>query len=423
MHATGVEYQRRGRAVNARGQTLQPWTSGVVAGPVRCYPARVPTDPRARLAALGAAAALLVLLDVTLAYVDVFALLSPDTRATSLFAGVREQVTDTVRASYGLPPGGPPVVLLGNSQLEWAARRYDAFASTLVAHGAPADARVVSLCVNATAPTDFEVLARGLRPLRPWLVVVGLGPPDLGVPLVQARMLPVVRWLDTGWRDGPVTPDGLEGRLDRWLRTASRLWRWRVLLHDAVAPAREPRVPRSYLDAPRTPEEIYAMLAGPAAAAEIAAARAAFEASGDVNDFRRYVARLHGPDYLAGLRQRWRTLDTQPLQLAALRLLAEHVRTAGATPAFVLLPENPFLRLDPEVGTLVQQRSDAAADAVRALADATGVAALDLRRSVGPEAFLDFNHLFIDRSGFGPILAEAMARRGLLAGPASRPGA
>jgi hypothetical protein len=376
----------------------------------------VSTDLRARAVALAVAAGLLVALDAGLAYVDVFALLQPDTRPTSLFAGVRDQVTDVVRASYGLPPGGPPVVLVGNSQLEWATRRYDTLAAALVARGSPADTRVVSLCVNATAPTDFEVLSRGLGPLRPWIVVVGLSPPDLGVPLVHARTLPVVRWLDTGWRDGPVAPAGLEGHLDRWLRTTSRLWRWRELLHDVAVPAREQRVPRDYLDAPRTPIEVYTMLADRERAARIAAARATFDASHRVEDFRRYVDELHGESYVAGLRERWRTLEVQPLQLAALRSLAEHVRAAGGTPVWLLLPENPFLRLDAEVGRDVDRLSDEVARAVTRLSEEIGVPVLDLRHTVGPEGFLDLNHLFMARSGFAPILAEAMERRGLLGG-------
>jgi hypothetical protein len=374
----------------------------------------VSTDLGARAVALVAAAALLAALDASLAWVDVFALLQPDTRATSLFAGVRDQVADVVRTSYGLPPGGPPVVLIGNSQLEWATRRYDALAAALVAHGSPADARVVSLCVNATAPTDFEVVSRGLGPLRPWIVVVGLSAPDLGVGLAQARMLPVVRWLDTGWRDGPVTPDGVEGHLDRWLRTTSRLWRWRELLHDVVVPAREQRVPRDYLDHPRTPLEIYSMLADPERAATIVAARATFDASHRVEDFRQYVEALHGESYVAGLRERWRTLEVQPLQLVALRSLVAHVRAAGGTPVWVLLPENPFLRLDPEVGRVVDERSTEAADGLTRLAAEVDVALLDLRHSVDPEGFLDLNHAFMTQSHFADRLAEAMARRGLL---------
>ena len=156
------------------------------------------------------------------------------------------------------------------------------------------------------------------------------------------------------------------------------------------------------------------MLADPERAATIAAARSSFDASHRVEDFRRYVDELRGQGYVVGLRERWRTLAVQPLQLAALRSLAGHVRAAGGTPVWVFLPENPFLRLDPEVGHDVDRRSDDAAGAVTRLAEEIGVPVLDLRHTVGPEGFLDLNHLFMTRSGFAPTLAEAIERRGLL---------
>ena len=51
---------------------------------------------RPRLAALAVAAALLVLVDVTIAHVDVFRPLIPETRPTTLFAGMNLQLTEVV---------------------------------------------------------------------------------------------------------------------------------------------------------------------------------------------------------------------------------------------------------------------------------------------------------------------------------------
>src|SRR6185295_14841037 len=71
-----------------------------------------------------------------------------------------------------------------------------------------------------------------------------------------------------------------------------------------------------------------------------------------------YIESLRGVEYVPGLRERWRTLQPQALQIEALRRAALHVRDAGGRPVWVLLPENPLLELDPEVGSSVRQRSD-----------------------------------------------------------------
>ena len=67
-----------------------------------------------RLAALGVAATLLVLVDLTIAHVDVFHPLIPETRPTTLFAGMNLQLTEVVATLDFPPPGPPPIVFVGN---------------------------------------------------------------------------------------------------------------------------------------------------------------------------------------------------------------------------------------------------------------------------------------------------------------------
>jgi hypothetical protein len=316
-----------------------------------------------------------------------------------------------VRALYGQRDGRRSVVLLGNSQMEAAARPLVGLGAVR-RPGGGGEGRIESLCVFATAPTDWEVIARALGPLRPELVLIGLSAPDLGTTLERARTMPIVHLLDVGFRSGLVPPADLESRLDRWARTVWHLYRYRMLFHDLLLPASGPRTPQDFLDTPRSPLEVLAMFhGGPERGQELLAARQAFLDSHDPAAFLSYVARLRGPDYLPGLRERWQTLAPQALQLQALRGIVTHVRAAGGEPVWVLLPENPLLERDPVIGDTVHERSDEIAALLGGEAGAQGVALVDLRRTFPPERFLDLNHLFYEGERFGPVLAAALAAR------------
>ncbi|MFM8410770.1 MAG: hypothetical protein ACKOCT_10870, partial [Alphaproteobacteria bacterium] len=142
--------------------------------------------------------------------------------------------------------------------------------------------------------------------------------------------------------------------------------------------------------------------------------RAAFERGDDASAVAEYVDALQGPGYLDGLRRRWRDLAPQPVQSTALEAFARNVRAAGATPVFLLVPENPLLERDPEIGSLVRGRSDDAAAAVRTAAQALDVPVVDLRHGFEPRQFLDLNHLFREHGGLAPRLAGEMSARGLV---------
>ena len=376
---------------------------------------------RARVMGIAGAIVLLASLDALLAWFDVFTPLLSSTRPTSLLASINRQMTDVVRALYRAPAGPPAIVVLGNSETEAVIRPLPAFEEALANAGAPAGTHVVSLCVFATAPTDAEVIARRLGPLRPRLVVVGIAPPDVGTTLERARDMPITRLLDTGFRDGLVPPGDVEARLDRWVRTVWHLYRYRALLHDLLRPPAERRTPGAFLDIVHTPAEIFVMSYGPERAEELLRLQATFAASGRFEDFARYVTELRGPDYLPGLRERWRDLTPQPVQLEALRRLAAHARDAGARPVWLLLPENPLLELDPEVGGEVATRAAEVAAVVRAEAEALGVPVIDLRTAVPPDGFLDLNHLVYSSGRLLPTLAAALAARGLLRAEPEQP--
>jgi len=370
----------------------------------------------ARCAGLLGALLLLLALDVVIARVDVFTPLVPDTRPTGLFTSINRQLTDVARALYGLPPGPPPVVILGNSQMEALVRPLGALDLALAAAGAPAGTRAVSLCVFATAPTDAEVLTRRLGRLHPGIVLLGIAAPDVGTPLARARDMPVLQTFDIGFRDGLVAPAGVEERLDRWVRTVWHLYRYRRLFHDLVLPPAELRTPGAFLEAIHTPAEIFAGTYGAARAAELLALRATWERTDHLEDFVRYVELLRGADYLPGLRDRWHDLAPEPLQVEALRRTAAHVRAAGARLVWLLVPENPLWERDPVVGAEVAARSDAVASQFLAEANALDVPLLDLRHAVPPAGFLDFNHVVYQSGALLDAIAGGLARQGVLGG-------
>jgi hypothetical protein len=305
---------------------------------------------------------------------------------------------------------------MGNSQMDHLVYPLSRTADVLQRAGAPAGTRAFAFTVFGTAPTDAEVLARDIGSLRPGVVVFGIGAPDIGTTLERAREMPVTHNLDVGWRDGLVPPTDLEARLERWARTAWRLYRYRRFIHDLIFVPDEARTPAALLEMDMPMRESYARLFGPERADALMALRVGFERAERFAEVERFVRELRGPDYLTGLRARWRTLQPQALQIEALRRAATHVRHGGGRPVWMLIPENPALELDPEIGDEVRRRSDEAAGAIRAAAEQSSVPLLDLRRAVPARRFQDLNHtLRLQPSELLEPVASELAARGLLA--------
>ncbi len=372
-------------------------------------------DARTRRRGLLAAVLLLALLDLALRRFDFLSALSDETMPATFFAAVNSQVVDAVRTlRAGRPAGAHPVVLMGNSQMDFGSRPLPALREALVAAGAPADTEVVPLFVYASTVTDAEVLSRSIASLHPSVVVLGVSAPDMGTTLEVARGTPVHRVLDTGFEDGPVSSAGVEDRLDRWVRTTWQGWAQRSLYSDLLFPPPGRRVPRSFADRAEPKEEFLRRFAAEDRAERAVELRRAFESGADPAAVAEYVDALQGPGYLEGLRRRWRDLSPQPVQSLALETFARNVRAAGAVPVFLLVPENPLLDRDPEIGGLVRERSDAAAAAVRRAAAAVDTPVIDLRRGFEPARFLDLNHLFREHGGLAPRLAGELSARGLV---------
>lgn len=358
---------------------------------------------------------LLVLLDVALRRFDLLTALSDDTMPATFFAAVNSQVIDAARTlRSGRPDGTRPIVLMGNSQMDFGTRPLPLLRDALVTAGAPAGTEVVPLFVYASTVTDAEVLSREVRRLHPSVVVLGVSAPDMGTTLEISRGTPVHRVLDTGIADGPVSSGSIEERLDRWVRTAWHGFAQRSLYADLLFPPPGRRVPRSFADRVEPKEDFLRRFAAEDRAERAVELRPAFERGDDPGAVAEYLDALQGPGYLDGLRKRWRDLSPQPVQSAALEAFARNVREAGAVPVFLLVPENPLLERDPEIGAFVRERSEAAAAAVRQAAAAMEAPVVDLRRGFEPEQFLDLNHLFREHGGLAPRLAGELSSRGLV---------
>jgi hypothetical protein len=216
--------------------------------------------------------------------------------------------------------------------------------------------------------------------------------------------------LDTGF--GMVPAADAEERFERVARTVWRLYRYRGLFRYLLwTPPGVLRLGQKEGGVSTQAEVIGAFL-GPDEATRLLALRARYDTSGNYADFLTYVDALRGPEYLLGLRERWRGLSVQPIQIEALRRVVAHARAAGGRPAWVLMPENPIFQGDPEVGALLVSRSDEVTAALRAEAERLDVPLLDLRRVVPPAAFIDLNHLAYGGEMM-PFVAAGLAERHL----------
>jgi hypothetical protein len=128
---------------------------------------------RPRVAALAVAVALLVVLDVIIAHVNVFRMLIPDTRPMTLFAAINRQMADVVERLYAPPPGPPSIIFMGNSQFEAAIGPLPLLDRQLVEAGAPPEPGP-SRCASPERLRRTPRSSRATSERHPATVVLGL---------------------------------------------------------------------------------------------------------------------------------------------------------------------------------------------------------------------------------------------------------
>lgn len=319
------------------------------------------------------------------------------------------QTYDVARTLYRpRPAAAVRVAILGNSRIWIPAQA--SFVEAEIKRVAPAlDVRVDNLAFFGAHIGDVEIVSRHLDRLEPTLVIVGLGGSEL-LPTEWGQLVnPTGRFLDIGWSDGPVPPDGLAGRVDRWARTVWPLYRFRTFARYAIEDRLLPdplsvRFPDHFASS----AEVFGFL-DPDKALEIEAAYQAWRRDGALSSFVSYltvksnmvgvVEPLPDPSALTADSLGMKTLD---------RLLS---RLAGSSwKSFVLLmPENPLLDLDTQGVYHRPGFSDRAAQLIAQAAGRYHIQVVDGRRWMPPEAFADFLHLMPDISGFQtPLVQEIL---------------
>ena len=274
------------------------------------------------------------------------------------------------------------------------------------------DLAVENLGIFGAGLAEIEMLSRHL-PKADWkLVVLTLSASDLLRAPQDAMQHPSVRLLRIGWADGPNPPPGMATRVDRWLRTASPLYRFRefsrAALRERVTSPPLPPEPRLEHG---TTREVFGYVSGEQADA-IEKAYRVWLARRDFASYLDYLS-VGRPGYLEGMRERVKGYATPEPERPAMRsleaLLARAARVGWET-RILLMPRNPVLALD-----VAQEYHDATMEgkaiaALEKVAERYGVALIDARAWVAAENFLDINHPMPGLSGFDARLAEEIRR-------------
>jgi hypothetical protein len=319
------------------------------------------------------------------------------------------QVYDVARTLYRpRPPAQQRIAILGNS-LVWFPARPAYVARELQRVEPGVDLRVDNLSFFGAKIGDIEIVSRQLQRLDPTVVVLALGGTELvttSLPLINLTG----RRLDVGWADGPVPPTSQSERVERWLRTAWPLYRFRLFARDGLADRLHPDVEDEVIpDRFASTEAVFSFLDTASAPKSEAA-------------FQRFRGQPTLDAYAAYLRARWinpekydllpdpATLTLASPGVAVLDQLMARLAAGSWKTIVVLMPENPLLDLDRDGRYHRVGFSDKAAAIIETVAAQHDLRVVDARRWMPAEAFMDFLHLFPDVSGFQVPLAQEIVR-------------
>lgn len=302
------------------------------------------------------------------------------------------------------PAGEERIVILGDSRI-WFGAPAAVLERELERQAPGRGIQVEQFAIFGARIGDFEALARHLGRLDPALVVLALD----GIELLPFADGGYGNWpqrtFDTGWGDNPLAAGGWQARLDRWARTVSPLYRYRLFARAALVDRVAPQPPAADL-----PERFESTLAvqqvlHPRRAETIDAAYQAWRAQPALASYVTYLqSKFPQPLPIDRTVPPGTTIAPDSPALAGLGHLLSELR-AVAPVLIVLLPENPIL--DQDVAGLYHEPgfSDVVAQRIAAVAAAHDVPVADGRRWLPAEAFFDFLHPFPDVSGLQRPLA------------------
>lgn len=304
-------------------------------------------------------------------------------------------------------PDAIRIALLGNSRIWIPAQA--AYLARELAYLAPDMPLVIdNLGIFGARLGDMEIISRHLDALDPSLVILAIA----GADLISTPSIPLVnlpgQLLDVGWRDGPVPPDSAGARVDRWARTVWPLYRYREFIRAAIANAVHPAPdPGPFPHRFETTRALFDYMHGPRGA-EAEAAYQAWRTDPTLEAFVRYLE-VGSAGHLEMVRRR--LAEQQPLRanspsVVVLDTLLGRLARGPWRTVVLLMPETPLLQLDTAGRFHHPGASDAAAEYIRRAAARHQIAIVDARDWMPAEAFIDFDHLMPDLSGFQRPLAK-----------------
>ncbi len=327
-------------------------------------------------------------------------------------ASVFAQTYQMMRALYVGERGDElRIALLGNSRLMLAARG-PSVQRELSAAQPGLHVRVEQMSVFGGGPVLLELASRHLHHLEPGLVVLAINGSDLRIPAAEQMEHPAYRLLNIGWADPPVPPESWSLRVDRWLRTVWRLWRFREFSRRAL----EERILRPEAPglAPKrftTTRSILAFARGEERADEIEAAYRRWQDEPTLERFVAYLEIGHRQHLQERMRRAKLGPDPANLErnLALLNATLARFKRSDWPTLVLLMAENPLLELDGKGRYHRLGSSDEEARLIHEVAVRYGVRFVDARRWMPAEAFVDFEHLWQDLAGFERPLAREIA--------------
>ena len=302
-----------------------------------------------------------------------------------------------------------PVALLGNSRIFLSAR--ESFVQPELARlPAARDASVVNLGIFGAGLGDQETLVRHLGRLHPELVVLTMGTSDLLGTAASPLAGEPARLLRVGWASGVEPRDTPVERVDRWIRTLWPLYRFREFARAALEDrlARRPD-PGPFPEHFASTRALFDYIHG-SKGERVEVAYRTWRAAPTFAAFVDYL-KIGSDGYLELARQRGAgpALTEQSPGARVLDAVLTGLADGPWTTLVFLMPENPLIELDATGEYHRPGFSAEVAAIVTRVAERHQVRVVDARAWMPAEAFIDFDHLMPDLSGFQRPFAEEIA--------------
>lgn len=303
------------------------------------------------------------------------------------------------------------VALLGNSRLAYALQE-ETLLRVLAAAGHP-DARVDHLAMFGACPAMLEVLSRHLEDLDPTAAVLAINASDLQLECDSGGHATATRPFDLDGSEAPGAAPSLGERVDRWLRTHWRLWRYRAYararIEDLLLGSEDPG--SSLCEDSSVLDALHGIFADGSVEGE--RAYRVWQARPSLGNFIDYL-KIAQPLHLKMARNR-AARSPDPVAEAQNLAILEHILTRmaknSATALVLIMPENPILGRDHRQKLHRSGESDRGVALIRALAERHGIDVVDARSWRPAEVYLDLTHLRPDDKLFEQMLARALLDR------------